>query len=207
MKEKTYKFQLPPLPYAYNALEPYIDTQTMELHHGRHFKTFVDNLNALLEKHPEYQSWTLEKLLLNYNWLPEEIRTPVKNNAGGLYNHDFYFAGMTGERNTSLSDELEKAISEAFGSYEDFKAAFKKQALGTFGSGYAWLVVDKDGALKIISSPNQDSPISLKMYPLMTIDVWEHAYYLKHFNKRADYVDDWFNVVDLKRASMLYANR
>jgi Fe-Mn family superoxide dismutase len=199
-----YQFELPPLPYAYDALEPYIDTLTMQLHHDRHFQTYVDNLNAALKDHPDYQSWSLEKLLRNINWLPEEIRTTVKNNAGGVFNHAFYFANMT-PPDTVLSDSLAMAINATFGSYEAFQKEFKTKALSVFGSGYAWLVLDRDRGLRIITTANQDTPLALNLCPIMQIDVWEHAYYLKHYNVRADYIDDWFHIVNLDQASKNYA--
>ena len=200
MEEQHYKFELIPLPYSYNALEPNIDALTMELHHDRHLKTYVDNLNTALEKYPEYQTWSLERLIKDVNWLPEDIRTTVKNNAGGVYNHNLFFANMTDNKNTKLSEDLQNKINEEFGDYNKFKEEFKKEALAVFGSGYAWLVL-KDGKLKIIKTANQDTPLTLNAYPIMVIDVWEHAYYLKHYNVRADYIDDWFKVVDLNKAS------
>ncbi len=200
MSYDMYKFELMPLPYDYSALEPYIDTKTMQIHHDRHLQTYVDNLNAALSGYPEYQNWPLEKLIRHSNWLPDEIRTKVKNNAGGVYNHNLYFNNLSPNKKTQPSGALADAINSVFGSFENFKEAFKKQALAVFGSGYAWLVVDKDNQLRIITTANQDTPLTLDACPLMTIDVWEHAYYLKHYNKRADYIDDWFNVVDFDKA-------
>ena len=205
MEEQHYEFRLIPLPYDYSALEPYIDTLTMQLHHDRHLKTYVDNLNSALKDYPEYQTWSLEKLIKNANWLPESIRTTVKNNAGGVYNHNLFFANMTNNKDVRLSESLENKINETFGDYDKFKDQFKKEALSVFGSGYAWLVLDKNGNLKIIKTANQDTPLTLDMCPIMVIDVWEHAYYLKHYNVRADYINDWFNVVDLDKASKNYA--
>lgn len=204
MENQHYKFQLIPLPYLYSSLEPYIDTLTMELHHDRHLKTYVDNLNAVLEKYPEYQMWSLGQLIRDINWLPENIRTIVKNNAGGVYNHNFFFENMSSNRNTELSETLENKINNTFGSFDKFKEEFKNQALAVFGSGYAWLVSDINNNLRIIATANQDTPLIFNMKPIMTIDVWEHAYYLKHYNKRADYIDDWFNVVDLSKVSQNY---
>jgi len=206
MKNEHYKFELTPLPYAYSALEPYIDALTMQLHHDRHLKTYIDNLNAALEKYPEYQSWSLEKLITNANWLPPDIRTTVINNAGGVYNHEFFFTNLAPPNTTALSEELANKINQTFGSYDKFKQAFKTAALSVFGSGYAWLVLDKNGNLKIITTANQGTPLTLDMKPIMAIDVWEHAYYLKHYNVRADYIDDWFNVVNLEKASENYAS-
>jgi len=199
-----YPFVNPPLPYAYDALEPYIDTKTMHLHHNRHLQTYVDNLNNTLKDHPELQSWTLEQLIYNADRLPSVIRQSVINNGGGVYNHIFYFDGMSNSETRSQAGMLYTAIMKEFGSVERFYDEFKKHALAVFGSGYAWLVVDKDGKLKIVTSANQDTPILQNMYPITVIDVWEHAYYLKHYNVRAAYVDDWFHVVDWKHAGELY---
>ena len=195
-----YKFELMPLGYDFNALEPYIDALTMKLHHDRHLKTYVDNLNAALKDYPEYQIWSLERLIRFSAWLPKEIRTTVRDNAGGVYNHDFFFRNMTAAR-TSLSPALSAKISEVFGSFDGFKAEFKKAALSVFGSGYAWLGADERDELRIITTPNQETPLTSSLRPIIGIDVWEHAYYLKHYNKRADYIDDWFNVVNLMEAS------
>jgi Fe-Mn family superoxide dismutase len=204
--QQHYPFTLEPLPYGYGALEPYIDTLTMELHHDRHVKAYVDNLNAALKDHPEYQSWDLERLIKQANWLPEAMRTSIKNNAGGVYNHNFFFKNMTGEE-TRLSKILDNAISSAFGNFERFKESFTKAALGVFGSGYAWLTADCGGKLQIATSANQDTLLTRELRPIMCIDVWEHAYYLKHYNKRADYIADWFRVVNLDEASKNYGSR
>jgi len=199
-----YPFVLTPLPYDYNALEPFIDEKTMHLHHDRHLKTYVDNLNAALKNYPEFQTWSLERLLKNVNWLPEDIKTPVKNNGGGVYNHEFYFNNMSAERDTQPSPELLEQIDRDFGSLDEFKQQFKKAALGVFGSGYAWLALDKNGKLVIKQTANQDTLIPLELCPVVVIDVWEHAYYLKNYNVRADYIDNWFHVVDWQKASVNY---
>lgn len=199
-----YPFTLEPLPYNYTALEPFIDEKTMHIHHDKHLQTYVNNLNAALKDYPDYQTWSLEKLLKNVNWLPEEIRTPVKNNAGGVYNHEFYFNNLSADRDTQPSQELAEQIDRDFGSIDSFKEQFKKAALGVFGSGYAWLSLVQDGKLSIKTTANQDTLIPLELCPVMVIDVWEHAYYLKHYNVRADYIDDWFNVVDWRKASENY---
>ncbi len=197
-----YPFSLVPLPYDYNAMEPYIDELTMKIHHDRHLKTYVDNLNKALENQKDFQNWTLEKLLKFSSFLPDEIKVPVKRNAGAVYNHEFFFDNLTSNKEQgNISPEFEDKLAETFGSFDKFKEEFKKQALSVFGSGYAWLVLTKDGELKIITTANQDTPISLDMHPIFCIDVWEHAYYLKHYNVRADYIDDWFSVVNLSKAS------
>ena len=213
--KEHYPFQLEPLPYAYNSLEPYIDTLTMQIHHDRHVQTYVDNLNAVLKNYPEYHKWSLEQLITQVNWLPEEIRVPIKNNGGGVYNHNFFFKNMknatakteetmeTTEQN-HISEALSNAIDEAFGDFNKFKNAFTKAALGVFGSGYAWLASNNTGKLKITTSANQDTLLTRGLCAIMCIDVWEHAYYLKHYNKRIDYINDWFNVVDLDQASKNY---
>jgi Fe-Mn family superoxide dismutase len=190
-----------PLPYDYSALEPYIDEKTMHLHHDKHLKTYVDNLNAALKNYPDYQSWSLERLLKNVNWLPEDIRTPVKNNGGGVYNHEFFFGGMSAARETQPSEELLVLIERDFGSLDSFKQQFKKAALGVFGSGYAWLALGPDGKSVIKTTANQDTLIPLDLCPVLVIDVWEHAYYLKNYNVRADYIDNWFNVLDWRKVS------
>ncbi len=203
MYNDYYEFSLMPLPYSYSALEPHIDAKTMELHHDKHLKTYVDNLNAILKNFPAYQDWSLEKLVRDYMQLPMEIQQGVRNNAGGVFNHNFYFANLT-NKNTRLDEELSGAIDRTFGSFDSFKEGFKKAALGVFGSGYAFLVLDANSQLKITTTPNQDNPLTQNMFPIMEIDVWEHAYYLKHYNVRADYIDDWFRVVDLDMASRNY---
>lgn len=203
MKE-TYPFKLKPLPYAYEALEPYIDQETMHYHHDKHLQAYVDNLNKALEEHPELHGKTLIELLQNLESLPEAIQTAVRNNGGGVLNHNLYFDGMTPDSPKAPVGKLAEAIDRDFGSFEIFKEAFKKAALGRFGSGWAWLVSDKDGKLQIVSTPNQDVPMNLKVNPILEIDVWEHAYYLKYKNQRAAYIDNWFNVVDWNRAEELY---
>lgn len=201
-----YPFVNPPLPYDYSALEPYIDTKTMHLHHDRHLQTYVDNLNHTLKGYPELHNWSLEQLIKNTDRLPAAIRQSVINNGGGVYNHIFYFNGMSNSEPLSQAGVLYNAIIQDFGSIEAFFEAFKKQALSVFGSGYAWLVLNHDRKLKIVTSANQDTLIKQNLCPIMAIDVWEHAYYLKHYNERAAYIDDWFHVVNWKRAGTLYRN-
>ncbi|MDD2221365.1 MAG: superoxide dismutase [Clostridia bacterium] len=199
-----YPFVNPPLPYAYDALEPYLDTKTLQLHHDRHLQTYVDNLNKALKDYPELQSRSLEQLIYNADSLPAAIRQSVINNGGGVYNHIFYFNGMSDLKTRSQAGMLYKAIVRDFGSVENFCEAFKKQALSVFGSGYAWLVADQQGRLKIVTSANQDTPLAQNLCPLAVIDVWEHAYYLKHYNQRAAYIDNWFNIANWERAGELY---
>ena len=199
-----YPFVNPPLPYAYDALEPYIDTLTMHLHHDRHLQTYVDNLNKALKDYPALHDWSLEELLTNANRLPDAIRTPVRNNAGGVYNHIFYFSGMSPSDTRHYAGALYDAIVRDFGPTDVFFQKFKDAALSVFGSGYAWLTADENGKLSIITTANQDTPLTRGLCPVATIDVWEHAYYLKHYNDRVGYIDDWFQVANWERAGELY---
>jgi Fe-Mn family superoxide dismutase len=202
----TYKFELFRLPYAFDALEPHIDALTMQIHHDRHLKAYTDKLNAALKPCPELHDKTLEWLLCNVNNLPAKIRAEVRNNGGGVYNHIYYFAGMSpnsGDSGDSRNSEervpdraLGIKIEQAFGSWEAFKEKFKACALELFGSGYLWLAGNRRGQLKILSTCNQDTPISRGFCPIMCLDLWEHAYYLKHYNDRAGYIDDWFAVLN-----------
>ena len=193
------QFELKPLPYAYDALEPYIDKETMMIHHDKHEKAYVDNLNKAIAKHPDLYKKGLEGILKDLNSIPEDIREAIRNNAGGVYNHDFFWSIMSPEKGQQPSGELLKAINKDFGSLDNLKSKFNEAALGRFGSGWAWLVLNKDGSLSIISTPNQDSPISQDLKPILGIDVWEHAYYLKYQNRRKDYIDNWWNVVNWKQ--------
>ncbi len=189
-----YPFSLPPLPYAYEALEPHIDKETMHYHHDKHLNTYVGNLNAALEKYPDCQTLTLEQLLSDLEALPEGLRGAVRNNGGGVYNHDLYFDMLSPETN----QEVPEKIAAAFGGAEEMKKQLKAAGLGQFGSGFAWLVQDSAGELKIMALPNQDNPLSQGYFPLLPLDVWEHAYYLRYQNLRPDYIDNWFAVVNWK---------
>lgn len=191
----TYKFENLPLPYPYDALEPNIDTQTMHIHHDRHLQTYVNNLNTALAPYPMYQDWTLVRLLANLGVIPAPLSTAVRRNAGGVFNHFFYFEGMTNKA-TAPSPELDRWLANAFGGTTAFIKTLKDAALGVFGSGYAWLVLDAKGRPAIVTTKNQDCPISENMFPLLNVDVWEHAYYLKHFNDRAAYLDNFMNVIN-----------
>lgn len=190
-----YPFINTPLPYAYDALEPYIDEKTMHLHHDRHLQTYIDNLNKLLEENPALQQFSLEELLTRWCRLPQHLQVPVRNNAGGVFNHRFYFDSMKEPGTPCQAPRLFDEMSLRFKSPEDFKSQFKEAALSVFGSGYAWLV-SHGGRLKIITTANQNTPPLNSMTPLLTIDVWEHAYYLKHYNMRAAYIDDWLHVIN-----------
>lgn len=189
-------FKLPPLPYSYDALEPYIDSQTMKIHYEKHHGAYVENLNKAVNKYPELRDKSLEYLLTNLNKLPEDIREAVRNNGGGHYNHSLFWTIMGKNKGGGPKGKLKEDIDKSFGSFENFKKEFKAAATGRFGSGWAWLIKDKDGKLKVMSTPNQDSPIMNGMTPIMGLDVWEHAYYLKYQNRRTEYIDNWWNVVN-----------
>jgi Fe-Mn family superoxide dismutase len=188
-------FTLPNLPYPADALEPSIDKMTMEIHHGRHHKTYVDNLNKALESQAALASKPIEQLLREINQVPENIRQAVINNGGGHANHTMFWEIMGPKAGGQPSGALAEAITATFGGFDNFKAKLKEAALGRFGSGWAWLVMD-GGKLAILSTANQDSPYMKNQTPILGIDVWEHAYYLKYQNKRADYVDAWWNAVN-----------
>ena len=187
--------ELPALPYAHDALEPFIDTMTMQIHHGKHHAAYVTNLNAALEQYPDFQKHSIDDLIRNIANVPEAIRTAVRNNGGGHANHAMFWQIMAPKAGGDPSGPLADAIKASFGSFEAFKGEFKKAALGRFGSGWAWLV-NNGGKLAIESTPNQDSPLMEGRQAVMGIDVWEHAYYLKYQNRRADYVDAWWSVVN-----------
>ena len=186
---------LPALPYPTNALEPHIDKKTMEIHHGKHHKAYVTNLNAALDKHPELQSKSVEDLLRSINTVPEDIRTAVRNNGGGHANHSMFWQIMGPNAGGEPSGAIADAINGAFGGFDKFKEEFKKAGVGRFGSGWAW-VIDQGGKLAIESTPNQDSPLMEGKKAVLGVDVWEHAYYLKYQNRRPDYLDAWWNVVN-----------
>ena len=189
-------FTLPPLPFDYNALEPHIDEQTMRIHHGKHHQTYVTNLNTALDGQPALQSLSLDALIGDLAKVPEAIRTAVRNNGGGHHNHTLFWELMTPGGATEPQGGLATAIDAAFGSLAAFKEQFQKAGLGRFGSGWAWLVRDKAGKIAIESTPNQDSPVMDGKHPVLGCDVWEHAYYLKYQNRRADYLGAWWNVVN-----------
>jgi superoxide dismutase, Fe-Mn family len=199
-------FQLNPLPYAYDALEPYIDTRTMQIHHDKHHAAYVTNLNAALEKHPELSGKSLESLLMDLNSVPEDIRTAVRNHGGGTWNHDLFWQVMAPKAGGEPKGELATAINSVFGGFVSFKSEFEKAAMGRFGSGWAWLV-KKSSGLAVISTGNQDTPISDGLIPLLALDVWEHAYYLKYENRRVEYVGNWWNVVNWDEVSRRYSEK
>ncbi|SEM32075.1 superoxide dismutase, Fe-Mn family [Paenibacillus sp. cl141a] len=198
-------FQLPALPYANDALEPHIDAQTMEIHHDRHHNTYVTNLNAALENAPELQGKSLEDLIANLDAVPENIRTAVRNNGGGHANHSLFWEVIGPNGGGQPTGALADAINSELGGFDKFKEDFAKAATTRFGSGWAWLVV-KDGKLAVTSTPNQDSPIMEGQTPLLGLDVWEHAYYLKYQNKRPDYISAFWNVVNWEEVGKRYDN-
>ncbi|MGE5775548.1 MAG: superoxide dismutase [Chloroflexota bacterium] len=196
-------FELPKLPYSVDALEPYIDAQTMTIHHDKHHQAYVTNLNAALEKHPELANKSLVDLLSNLNAVPEDIRMAVRNHGGGTWNHNLFWEVMAPKAGGAPSAELSKALEAAFGSFDAFKTEFEKAATTRFGSGWAWLVRKGDG-LAVVSTANQDNPYSDGLVPLMAIDVWEHAYYLKYQNRRPEYISNWWNVVNWEAVAAKY---
>ncbi len=189
-------FTLPPLPYAYNALEPHIDERTMQIHHDNHHGAYVKNLNAALEPYPDLQKKSAEELIANLDALPEPIRAPVRNNGGGHVNHSMFWEMMAPGGAKEPAGALADAISKAFGGLAQFKEQYAKACVGRFGSGWAWLIADRNGALTIDSTPNQDTPLMSAKKPVLGCDVWEHAYYLKYQYRRPDYVSAWWNVVN-----------
>ena len=188
-------FKVPPLAYAFDALEPHIDARTMEIHHDKHHAAYVNNLNKALEAHPDLQGKTIEELISDIAALPAAIQGPVRNNGGGHYNHSLFWEMLSPDGGGEPDGDLGAAIAEKFGSFDDFKAEFKEAGITQFGSGWAWLVHDGSG-LAVAKTPNQDSPISDGQTPLLGADVWEHAYYLKYQNKRPEYLDAFWNVVN-----------
>ncbi len=197
-------FTLPELPYAYNALEPHIDEQTMRIHHDKHHAGYVNKLNAAVEG-TEYADWPIEKLISELESLPENLRTPVRNHGGGHINHSLFWPVMAPNGGGQPEGELARAIESTFGSFDEFKDQFTKAATGRFGSGWAWLVVS-NGKLEIMSTPNQDNPLTQGKSPILGLDVWEHAYYLKYQNRRPEYIEAFFNVINWSQVSKNFVN-
>jgi len=195
-------FQLDPLQYAYNSLEPFIDEQTMKIHHDKHHQAYTDKLNDALKDFPDLQKKKAEDLLKDLNKIPEKIRQAVINHGGGYVNHNFFWEIL--KKDVKLSGDIEKAINKQFGSFESFKEQFSASATTVFGSGWAWLVVDDKGNLEIMQTKNQDSPLSLNKTPILALDVWEHSYYLLYKNNRAEYVKNFFNVINWNKVNELY---
>jgi Fe-Mn family superoxide dismutase len=199
------EFKLPKLEFAYDALEPYIDAQTVEIHYAKHHQTYINNLNIALKEHADLAKQSVEEILLDLNKVPDAIRTAVRNHGGGHANHSLYWSNLTSaSKSGSPSPKLLAAIEKSFGSFDDFKDKLAKTSIGTFGSGWGWLTVQPNGELLIESSANQDSPLSKGHVPLLIIDVWEHAYYLKYQNRRPDYVQSIFNIINWENVSLRY---
>jgi Fe-Mn family superoxide dismutase len=200
-------FKRDPLPYPANALEPYIDETTMKIHSEKHHEAYVTNLNSALEHAPDWQNKSIEEILQNVDKIPADIKGAVQNNGGGHYNHTLFWQWMAPNAGGKPTGDLAAAIDASFGSFDDFKKKFAEAGMKRFGSGWAWLVVGKDGKLAITSSANQDNPISQGSRPILGVDVWEHAYYLKYQNKRADYLAAFWNVVNWNRVAELFAKK
>ena len=196
-------FKLPELPYSYDALEPHIDAKTMEIHHSKHHATYVKKLNEAIADYSELHNKTIEEILTDVSMVPEDIMQTVINHGGGHANHSLFWELMSPDGGGEPSGKAAEMIGSQFGTFNGFKADFKKAAVGRFGSGWAWLVVDENGKLSIISTANQDNPLMQSLKPVLGLDVWEHAYYLRHQNKRDEYVDGWWNVVNWKKVNDL----
>jgi superoxide dismutase, Fe-Mn family len=193
-------YELPPLPYPSNALEPHIDAKTMEIHHDKHHQAYITNANKALEGHPDLAAKPVDELLADLNKIPESVRTVLRNNAGGHSNHTFFWKIMGPNAGGTPKGKLAEAINATFGGFDQFKEELQKAAIGRFGSGWAWLVVNKEGKLQITSTANQDTPISDGLKPVIGVDVWEHSYYLLYQNRRPDYLKAWWNVVNWDQA-------
>ena len=198
-----YPFQLPPLGYQFNALEPAIDAMTMEIHHDKHHGTYVNNLNKALENYPDLQKKELDQLLKDINSVPEAIRTTVRNNAGGHSNHSMFWRWLDPSGSHAPNQTFQQLLNQAFGSFDGFKEKFTQAATSRFGSGWAWLV-SSQGGLEIYSTANQDSPLMEGKFPLLGLDVWEHAYYLKYQNRRPEYIQAWWNVINWDEVAKRY---
>lgn len=198
-------YELPQLPYEYNALEPNIDARTMEIHHSKHHQTYVNNLNNALANHPELEGKSIEELVKDLNSIPEDIRTAVRNNGGGHANHSMFWLCMSPNGGGDPSGELSEAINSTFGSLDAFKEQFAKAGATRFGSGWAWLCVDGSGKLVVTSTPNQDNPLTDGLAPILGLDVWEHAYYLNYQNRRPDYISAFWSVVNWEQVAANYA--
>ncbi len=200
-----YPFQLPELGYACDALEPHIDTRTMEIHHGKHHQAYTNNLNIALESHPELHGHSADQLLQDSSGIPEDIRGAVRNNGGGFVNHKLFWEIMAPGGSSDPTEELTDLLNQFFGSFDEFKKRFSVAAATQFGSGWGWLVVDQDGNLQVMATANQDSPLSCNCVPILGVDVWEHAYYLNYQNRRPDYLNAFWNVVNWDVVSEKYS--
>ena len=202
MPNNHYPFELPALGYAYNALEPFFDEQTMKIHHTKHHQAYVDKLNAALKDQPKFQNQNVEELVSNLASLPKEIQTAVRNHGGGHLNHSFFWLIL--KKGVGIDGEIESVLKKQFGTLDKFKEEFSKSATGVFGSGWAWLVINKTGELEIIATPNQDSPMTEGKKPILALDVWEHAYYLKYQNRRPEFIEAFFNVINWDQINRSY---
>lgn len=200
----TYPYSLPQLEYAYEALEPHVDKETMNVHHTKHHQGYINNLNKALEAHPEYQKMTLEELLIKLSTLPASLKKAVENHGGGHYNHSLFWQILTPKSQGAPTGTLSKAIEKSFGSFEIFKEKFNKAAQDVFGSGWAWLCLDQKNELIVVSTPNQDTPLSDGLKPILGLDVWEHAYYLHYQNRRMEYVAAWWSILNWERIADNY---
>ena len=207
MKAEVYPFVVRPLPYEYDALTPVLDEVTLEFHHDKHYKTYVDNLNNILADHPELQQKSLKELLTSLEELPVAARVGIRNNGGGVFNHELYFDAMKSPAGQEPVGTLAEAIVRDFGSYKQWQDMMKQAAVSKFGSGWAWLLADKAGKLSIVQTANQDVPDLMEYTPIFLVDVWEHAYYLQYQNRRADYVDGWFSLINWRKAQKRYEER
>lgn len=198
-------FELPRLEFEYNSLEPSMDAKTVEIHYSKHHATYRDKFNAALEKHPEMFSKSAEEILMDLKSVPEDIKAAVINFGGGFVNHNFFWSILSPKKQEA-EGEILSAINKDFGSFENFKKQFAFRAMALFGSGWTWLVLNKQRKLEIVNTGNQDSPLSKKLTPLLVIDVWEHAYYIKYMNKRADFIEAFWNIINWKRVNKLYEN-
>ena len=203
----SYPFQLPDLGYPYNALEPHIDARTMEIHHQKHHGAYTSKLNAALEGHPGFHKVDCEQILRGFNGLPAEIQGAVRDNGGGYYNHALFWKILTPGGSDTPTGDLAAALEKEFGSFEAFKEIFGNAAASRFGSGWAWLVIDPFGKLRVLSTPNQDSPLMSGHSPILGLDVWEHAYYLNYQNRRPDYIQAFWNVVNWDKVAEMYTER
>lgn len=207
MRAETYPFVTRPLPYEYGALMPVLDEQTLYFHHDKHYNTYVDNLNAILADYPELQQKSLKELLMGINDLPAAVKVGIRNNGGGVFNHELYFDSMKSPMGQEPVGELAEAVNRDFGSYKQWQELMRQAAVSKFGSGWAWLLTDKAGKLSIVQTANQDVPDLAEYIPIFLIDVWEHAYYLQYQNRRADYVEGWFTLINWRKAQRRYEER
>ena len=207
MSPEVYPFVVRPLPYEYDALSPVLDEETLRFHHDKHYKTYVDNLNSALSDYPQLQKQSLTQLLTSGEDQPLAVRTAIHNNAGGVYNHELYFDSMKCCNDREPAGALAEAINRDFGSFKQWREQMKQAAVSKFGSGWAWLIADADGRLSIVQTANQDVPDLLLYTPLLLVDVWEHAYYLQYQNRRADYVECWFDLIHWRKVARRYEER